>query len=429
MQIKKEQLTPTKVTLTVVAEADELASLKQEVVKELGSSTKVSGFRAGKAPAHLIEKQLDPTRLQTEFLDAAVNQLFVTAIRHEKLRPVAQPSISITKFVPFTTLEFAAEVSVIGDITLADYKHLKLAPKKAEVTAKELQEVIASLQARAATRTTVKRAAKLGDELTIDFKGTDAKTGDSIEGGSADDHKLILGSNSFIPGFEKALVGLKAGDSKDVPLTFPKDYAAKELQNRKVTFAVTVKEVQELVEPKFDDAFAATIGPFKTVAEAKANIKKDLLAERERENQAAYDNELIGMLADKSTIPLPAALVSEEIDRMEEEEKRNLTYRGQTWQEHLEAEGVTAEEHRARQQPQAEQRVKGGLAMAEIAEQEKITVSPEDLEVRIMLLKNQYTDPAMQAELEKPENRRDIHNRMMTEKTLDKLKQYATAKP
>lgn len=428
MKIKNEQLTPTTVTLTVTAEAGELAALKRSVVQQLGSDVKVSGFRPGKAPEHLIEKQLDQTNLQTEFLDAAVNQLFIAAIKHEKLRAVAQPNISITKFVPFTTLEFTAEISIIGDIKLADYKNIKLAPKKTEVTAKDVQEVIDTLRTRSAERKEVKRAAKLGDEVIIDFVGTDAKTKEPIEGGSANDHKLELGSKTLIPGFEQGLIGLKATEHKDLLLTFPKDYGAKELQSRKVKFAVTVKQVNELIQPKFDDAFAATIGPFKTVAEAKANIKKDLQAERGRENQATYDNELIAKLAEQSSVPVPQPLVDEEIDRMEEEEKRNLTYRGQTWQEHLEAEGVTAEEHRARQKLGAEQRVKGGLVLAEVAEREKITVSPEELEVRIMLLKNQYPDPAMQAELDKPENRRDINNRMMTEKTLDKLRSYATKK-
>jgi trigger factor len=428
MQIKKEQLTPTTVKLSVTAEPDELSSLKQAVVGQLGTNTKVSGFRAGKAPAHLIEKQLDPSSLQTEFLDTAINQLFSAAIRTEKLRPVAQPNIAVSKFVPFTTLEFTAELSVIGDIQLANYKTIKVTPKKLAVTAKEVQAVIDSLLTRAAERTAVTRGAKLGDEVTVDFVGTDAKTKKPIEGGSGTDHKLVLGSKSFIPGFEEGLVGLKAGDTKDLPLTFPKDYGAKELQNAKVIFAVTVKEVNELVEPKFDDTFAATLGPFKTVAEAKAGIKKDLGVERERESQTEYENEIITKLAEKSVIALPEALVEEEIDRMEEEEKRNLTYRGQTWQEHLEGEGVTAEEHRARQKPIAEKRVKGGLILAEVAEQEAITVTPEELEIRIMLLKNQYPDPAMQAELEKPENRRDINNRLMTEKTLDKLKQYASAK-
>lgn len=428
MQIKNEQLTPTSVKLTVTAEAGELTSIKDKVIQQLGTNVKVSGFRAGKAPAHLVEKQIDQSVLQTEFLDAAINQLFVAAVEHEKLRPVAQPSIAVTKFVPFSTLEFTAEISVIGDIKLADYKNLKLAPKKTEVTAKDVQEVINTLRTRSAERKEVKRAAKLGDEVEIDFVGTDAKTNEPIKGGSAEGHKQLLGSKTLIPGFEEGLVGMKPNDKKDLLLTFPKDYGAAELRNRQVKFAVTLKKVNELVEPKVDDAFAATIGPFKTIAEAKANIKKDLAAERERENQANYDNELLSTLVDKSSIPVPEVLVEEEIDRMEEEEKRNLTYRGQTWQEHLEAEGVSAEQHRARQKPMAEQRVKGGLVLAEVADLEKITVTPEELEVRIMILKNQYSDPVMHAELDKAESRRDINNRLMTEKTLDKLRSYATKK-
>ena len=426
MKIKKEQITPTKVTLTVTAEAAELTPLKETAVGRLGANTKVAGFRPGKAPANLIEKQLDPSVLQTEFLDAAVNQLFMAAVNHEKLRPVAQPNISVTKFVPFTTLEFTAEISVIGPVQLADYKRIKLAPKKAEVTAGEVQEVMNNLRSRSAERQTVSRAAKLKDEVTIDFTGTDATTGAEIAGGSAEGHKLVLGSHTLIPGFEEGLVGAKANETKDLALTFPKDYGSKDLQGRKVKFAVTVKEVQELTEPKLDDAFAATIGPFKTLSEAKANIKKDLSAERARENQVAYDNELVAKLVSKSTMEVPDILVDEEITRIEEEEKRNVTYRGQTWQEHLDEEGVTAEEHRVRQRPAAEQRVKGGLVLAEVADQENITVSPEELEVRLMLIKNQYPDPAMQAELEKPESRRDINNRLMSEKTLDKLRAYAT---
>jgi len=268
----------------------------------------------------------------------------------------------------------------------------------------------------------------MGDELLIDFVGTDATTKKLVEGGSADDHVLLLGSKTLIEGFESGLVGTKAGDKKKLSLKFPADYAATELQNKKVTFDVTVKEVRELIQPKFDDTFVKTIGPFKTVDEAKAAIKQDIERERNRENQTNFENELLNKLVEKSTIPVPDSLINEEIDRMEEEEKRNLTYRGQTWQEHLDSEGVTAEAHRDRQRPMAEIRVKGGVILAEIAAKEKITVSPEELEIRMMLLKNQYPDPAMQEELERPDNRRDINNRLLTEKTLDKLRSYVTKK-
>lgn len=425
MQIKKEQLAPTKVKLTVNADPKVLETAKKEVVERLGKQSKIQGFRSGKAPANLVEKQLDPAALQSEFLEQVVNQLYVDAVQRENIRPVTQPQITIIKFVPFNTLEFTAEVESVGDIKPANYKQIKLAPKTGTVTAKDVDQVLDNLRGRAASKKAVTRAAKLGDELIINFKGSDAKTKESIQGADGTEYPLALGSKSFIPGFEDELVGIKPGGSKTFPLTFPKDYGASALQGRKVTFAVEVLKVQELLKPKLDDKFAATIGPFKTLAELKADIKKQLKAERQREDQQIYDNELLEKIAAKSTVIIPDSMIEDEMTRMEEDEKRSLAYRGQTWQEHLKAEGVDEAGHRANKRPSAEMRIKIGLLLGEIANRENISVTPEELEVRIQLLKGQYTDANMQAELDKPEGRRDIQSRMMTEKTIDKLREYA----
>ena len=334
MQVKREQLSPTTIKLSISADKPFLDAAKQAVVGKLAQGAKVPGFRPGKAPANLVEKQLDPAALQSEFIDQAINQLYIGAIEQEKLRPAAAPQIALSKFVPYSTLEFTAEVEVVGDVKLADYTKIRLAPKKAEVTAKDVAAVLDNLRQRA------------------------------------------------------------EGEAK----------------------------------PKLDDAFASTIGPFKTLAELKADIRKQLKAEKQQEANRAYENELLQKIADKSTVAVPKALVDEEINRIEDEDKRNTAYRGQTWQEHLDAEGVDAEGHREKQRPAAELRVKAGLVLGEIADQEKVTVTPEELDLRIQLLKGQYPDPAMQAELDKPENRRDIMSRLLTEKTLAKLVRYASAK-
>lgn len=427
MQVQKEQLEPTKIKVTVSASQAELDNIKQQVLEHLGRHVKLQGFREGKAPANLIEKQLDPAQLQTEFLEQAVNRLYVDTVQRENLRPVSQPDITINKFVPFSTLEFTAQVEAVGEIKLADYKKIKLAPKKHTITAKDVDQVLENLRTRSAEKKETKRAAKLDDEVVIDFKGTDAKTKEEIQGADGKEYPLVLGSKSFIPGFEDELVGLKAGGKKSFVLTFPKDYGVDSLQNRKVKFDVTVLKVQELAKPKLDDAFAKTAGPFKTLADLKADIKKQLEAEQEQQAQQAYDNELLEKIAEKSTVPLPDSLIEEEVSRMEDEEKRNLAYRGQTWQEHLKAEGVDEAGHRASKRPMAELRVKVGLILGEIARAEDVTITPEELEIRMQLLKGQYPDPAMQAELDKDENRRDIHARMMTEKTVDKLRSYSAA--
>ncbi len=425
MQVKLKQLGTTKIKLSVKADTAELDRIKEHVLKHVGGNVKVPGFRPGKAPDNLLEKQIDPSALQAEFLEHAVNDLYVDAIKQERLRPAAPPEISITKFVPFSTLEFTAELEAVGDIKLPNYKNIKLSAKKTEVTAEEVTTIINNLRERAAEHQEVQRAAKNGDEVTIDFKGADAATKEPIAGADGTDYPLALGSKSFIPGFEDELIGLKPDGNKTFNLTFPKDYNVKDLQSRKVAFEVTVKKVNELKQPKADDAFAASVGPFKTLAELKADIKKQLVAEKEQENARSYENELLQKIAEKSTVDIPATLVDEEINRIEEEEKRDVVYRGQTWQEHLDAEGVTAEEHRERQRPPAELRVKAGLILGEIADKEGITVTPEELEIRMQLLKGQYPDVVMQAELDKPESRRDIHSRMMTEKTLELLRKYA----
>lgn len=422
MQVKKEQLEPTKVKLTIAADPALLNDIKQQVVGHLGKNVKVPGFRPGKAPANLAEKHIDPAQLQSEFLEQAVNHLYVEAGRRENLRPVAAPQVSVTKFVPFTTLEISAEVDVVGDIKLPDYKKIKLSPQAATVTAEDVTAVLNNLRERAAAKVSVQRAAKEGDEVIIDFKGTDAKTKDPIDGADGQDYPLILGSRTFIPGFEDELIGAKPGGQKTFKLTFPKDYNVKSLQAREVIFKVEVKGVQELEKPKLDDAFAAKVGPFKTLAELKADVKKQLTQEKQQAVRTAFENEILEHIAAKSTMSVPNVLIEQEIDRLEDEEKRNLAYSGQTWQEHLKAEGLTAEAHRERKREPAVVRIKAGLILSEIAEREKITVTPEELEIRLQLLKSQYRDAVMQAELDKPENHRDIAARMMAEKTLDFLR-------
>ncbi|MCW2957021.1 MAG: Trigger factor, partial [Thermoleophilia bacterium] len=428
MQIKLETTGPTNVKLNVTAEPAVLDKMKTAAVSRLGRKLKVSGFRPGKAPLHLIEKQLDEQLLQSEFLETAVNRLYVDAIQDQKLRPVAQPVVNVLKFVPFTTLEVSYVIEVLGAITLPDLSKISLAKPEIKVTDKDVKEVIDNLATRAANYEEVNRAAKDGDQTVIDFSGVDAKTKAAIPGATGNDYPLVLGSKSFIPGFEEELIGLKAGDQKDFDITFPADYSAADLQKKKVTFSVTVNKVQSVKKPAIDDAFAATVGPFKALTELKEDIKKQLNQERTGQAERAYENQLLELIANKTTVAIPASLIDEEVERIEAEEKRDVIYRGQTWEQHLETEKLSADEHRAKQRPAAELRVKAGLILGEIADREKIVVTPEELEIQIQILKKQYTDAAMQAEIDKPENRRDILSRILSQKSLDYVKSQVSQK-
>lgn len=421
MQIKKEQLSPTKFKLTLAADQALLNEVKHTVLTDLAKNTRLQGFRPGKAPLSMVEKSADPQTLQTEVLQQAINRLYFEAVSQDRLRPVAQPQISITKFVPFTQLEINAEVEAVGEIKLPDYKKVKLAKPDVKVEAKDVNNVIEDLRSRMAEKKSVERSAKDGDEVVIDFKGEDAKTHEAIGGADAKDYELVLGSANFIPGFEDELVGLKRGQDKTFTLTFPKNYGVASLQNRKVEFSVKVNDVKELTKPKADDEMAKKAGPFQSMAELKADIKKQLVDERRRQRDQEYENKLLENLAGKTKVELPEGLIDEEISRQTEQLKQNIMYRGQTWQEYLKAENLTEESYRDAQKPGAELRVKAGLMLSEIAEQEGIKVTPEELSLRLQLLKGQYRDEKMQAELDKPEARQEIANRLLTEKTVAML--------
>lgn len=425
MRVKTTINTPTEAVLTVVLDTESLSAIKQNILKRFQSDVKLSGFRDGKAPLNLVEKQVDQSRLQTEFLEDAINQSYPQAIQAEKLRPVDRPEITIKKFVPFTALEFDAKVAVVSDVKLPDYTKLRKAKPKVTVTADDVNGVLKSLQQRMAEKKDVDRVAKNGDQVWIDFKGADAK-GEPVKGADGKDYPLLLGSNTFIPGFEDSIVGLKAGETKTFTLTFPKDYGLKALASKKITFEVSVTKVQEVIEPKLDDNFATKAGPFKTMKDLKEDVKRQLAIERQQQADLEYESELVREITQKTKIDVPQVLIDDQMERSLQELKQNLVYRGQTYQEFLEIENKTEEQYRIEVlRPRAEERVKASLVLAEIAEKEKVEVTPEELEIRMQVLKGQYKDPTMQAELEKSETRRDIAARMLSEKTVAILAGYA----
>jgi len=425
MQVTLKSISNTTTKLTITADAKDLASMKKHVIEKLAPRVKIAGFRAGRVPLELVEKQLDPNTLQAEFLDEAVNHYYGDAVAEKQLRVLSQPTIELTKFVPYTELEFTAEVEVIGKITVGDYKHPTAKKAAVKVTAADVKEVLSRLQVQAAEYTEVDRAAKQGDRVWIDFDGKDAK-GEPVSGASGKDYPLALGSNTFIPGFEDNVVGLKKGDNKEFTIPFPKDYGVKALQGKKVTFAITANKVEETKLEELNDAFAAKVGPFKNIDELKADIEKQIGAERENQARQDFESQIIKDLVAKSKLTLPETLIKEQMNSIDTEFKQNLSYRGETLKEYLETSGQTEEEYREKElKPVAEERLKAGLVLSEVAELEKITVSADELEIRMQIMKGQYSDPQMQAELAKPEARRDVASRMVTEKTIAKLVSFA----
>ncbi len=422
MNLNMERKDDTEAIIEIAATAEELLKIKNKVLKKLASKVKVSGFRDGKIPIAVVEKNVSSDVLQSEFIDEAVNTLYIAAIKNERLRPVGQPKVDIKKFVPFTALEVIINLPVVGEVKLANYKVLKSKRNALKLDKKKIDEVIENLLSRGATKREVSSEAADKDEVIIDFKGVDVK-GKSVKGADGKDYSLVIGSKAFIPGFEENLIGMKAGDKKDFDVTFPKDYGVKSLQKAKVTFSVTIKKVNEVSRPKLDDDFAAQIGPFKTVDELKADIKKQLEIEESQKIERDYEEAILKEISDKTKVKIPDTLIKEQEGIVLREVKQNVVQRGLTFKEFLDNQKTTEDDYMKKEiVPEAKRRIKAGLILNEIADLEGVTVSEEELNTRITQLKARYNDPKMVEQLDAEENRRELKSRLRSEKVIIFLK-------
>ena len=412
----------TRVKVVVAADHAELAAAEQVALKRLAKTIKVNGFRTGHVPLEIVKKHTDSNALAQETLDAALNRAVAEAFLNNNLQVLARPEVEIKKYVPGELLEFTAEADVLPEVKLGDYKKLKAKKAAVNVDKKEIDEVIQRIQKGLSEKKEVKRAAKLGDEVVIDFVGK--KDGEAFQGGTGKDYPLVLGSNSFIPGFEDALVGLKAGDTKDVKLAFPKDYHAKDLAGQDVVFEVTVKKVNSVKLPALDDKFAAKAGPFTSMDDLRKDIKAEITAQAERRAKDDLKDELVKQLVAKSTVSVPSVLRDDQIRSLEQDLRQNLMYRGRTLEQYFEEKGYADRDAwvKAEANDAADARIKAGLVLAQLSKELKIEATADELAAHINAYKQQYANnPKMAKHFDKPEAQREVANRLITEKTVDKL--------
>ncbi len=422
MKSSVNYISDTRVIVTITLDTTDLEAAEQVALKKLAKNVRVDGFRKGHAPLVLIKKNVDPNALGEETIENALSRSVAEAFLGEKLQALERPEVEVKKFVPNETLEFTAEADVLPKITLGDYKKLKAEAKKISVTKKDVDEIVERIQKSLAEKTETKAAAKKGDEVVIDFVG---KKGDeAFQGGTGKDYPLELGSNSFIPGFEDALIGLKSGDKKDVSLTFPKDYHAKELAGQKVVFETTIKKVNAVTLPELNDEFAAKAGPFTTVDELRSDIKREITAQREREATDELKDSLVKQLVAKSKVSVPKVLREDQIRSIEQDLQQNLMYQGMTLDQYYEGKGYKDRDAwvKAEGEEAADNRIKAGLVLAELSKELKVEATADELTKQINTYREQYkNNPEMAKRFDEPEAQREIANRLITDKTVDAL--------
>ena len=421
MKTRVKYLSDTKVAVNVTLGVSELKDAELAALNELGKDIKVPGFRKGKVPVSVVSKNVNPNMLAQKTLESALSKAVADAFISEKLQALDRPEVEVKKFVPGSELEFTAESEVMPKIKIGDYKNLKSTAKKVSVTKKDIAEITDRLKKGFSSKKTVQRPAKLTDEVNIDFEGK--KDGIAFDGGKGEKYDLVLGSNSFIPGFEDGIIGKKTGETFDLKLTFPEDYHADNLKGAEVVFTTTINEIKEVVEPELNDELAAKAGPFKTVEELEDDIKREITKQKETEAIEKLKDDLVAELVEKSTVPVPDVLLKDQMKLIEQDTNRNLMYRGMSIGDYIKSLKYKDKndwlENEVR--PIAEKRVKAGLLLAELSKAEKIEATENELLEKINQLGKQYPSEDMRKHLKTPEVQRDVANRILTEKTVDRL--------
>lgn len=416
MKSTTKKLSDAKVELKVTLDAKDLAESKSKAVEKLAKDLNVKGFRKGKAPASFAEKHLSPNDIANETANIAIHRSLQESTKDME-RVIGAQRVNVTKFVPDGTLEYTTTIEIVPDIKIGDFKKLKAKMSKVEPTKAEIQEIVDNIVAAKAEKKAVKRAAKTGDEVIIDFVGK--KDDKAFDGGSAKDYALLLGSGQFIPGFEEGIVGHEPGDKFNLELTFPKEYPSKNLAGQKTVFEVLLKQVNELVKPKEDEKLAKECG-FKSMTELKDDIKRNLEAQNRHKAVEEYRENLVRELVEKTKVEAPEILVEDQLRQILSDVERNASSYGMKLEEYLEHSKQTLEEFQKTTRELAEKRVKSMLVLQKLAVEQKIQATDQEVEAKIAELRDLYQKSAeAMANLAKPEVRDEIKARLTIDKAID----------
>lgn len=420
MKTKVKKLSDSRVEVTVTLDKEDLKPAREKALEKLAKEVKVEGFRKGKVPVEVAEKFIPENDLNAEAVDFAIRSTVVSAFQKENKSPLVLPSVNVTKYDPGEIVEYTATADIIPEIKLGDYKKLGVKKEEVKVKEKDVKEILENIATSFAEKKVAKKAAESGDEVVIDFVGK--KDGEAFRGGSAKDYKLLLGSKTFIPGFEEGIVGHEPGDKFNLELTFPKDYGVKELAGAETVFEVLVKQINEVKKPAIDDELAKKCGPFKNLDELKKDIEKNIASQNEHRLEEKFKDDLIKALVKKSNIPAPEILIDDQVKIIRDDITRNAGAQGLSFEEFLERNNETLENWEKEARKIAEERVKASLALQTLAVEQKVMVSDDLVAAKIAELRDVYKkSPEALKSLKDPNVKMDIKNRLILEKTLEFL--------
>lgn len=350
-----------------------------EAFKKVIKKVKIDGFRPGKAPRNIYEKKYGKESLVVDAAEDSINEAYEKALKEFNGVPIIQPTVNIKK-ADLEGVCYVFTFTTKPEVKVNKYTKLGVKKDSTKVTDKEVKEEIEKARKEYADLKVKEGKIENGDIAIIDYEGFDGDT--AFKGGKADNYSLEIGSNTFIPGFEDALIGLKAGDKKDVKLTFPKDYHAKDLAGKDVVFKVTVNEVKAKVYPELNEEFFLDLGmeDVKTTKDFEEKVKESLEAQKEYDAENKYIDELFEALLKETTVDIPHELVHEEIEQMVSQYEERLKMQGITLEQFFKYTNSSMEDLKSQMHEEAEKRVKLRFAIEELINLEKIDATDEEAE-------------------------------------------------
>ena len=390
MELKNvEKLEKSIVALTIEISADELEAAKEQAYKKSRNRITVPGFRKGHAPRKIIENLYGDGVFFEDALNICYPKAYEEAVKQADIKAVAPADVNVSDMTDAGAVVLVCKVPVEPEVTLGEYKGLSVEKEEAKVLAADVKAELDRMAQRLARTQTVERAAKKNDTVNIDFEGF--VDGTAFEGGKGENYELKLGSGTFIPGFEDQLIGTKAGDEKDVVVTFPEEYHAKELAGKEATFKVKVHEVKETITPAIDDEFAKDVSEkAETLDDLKKEVKERLLAQKSEVFERDYEEALLTAVIDGMQADIPEAMIEVQLDNVMQDFSYRLQMQGMKMDQYAKMSGMDMQQLRGMFRPQAERQVKVRLALQKIVETENIDVTEDEVAAKYKELAEQY---------------------------------------
>ena len=411
---KTENANEVKLEITVDAEKFENAMKK--VYFQNAKYINIPGFRKGKAPFKMVEKAYGIQIFYEDAFNEIAGEAYVKGLEDNKIEAVSKPEIDIKQIEAGKDLIFTAVVQTKPEVTLGDYKGIELKKVEYNVTDKDVEHELEHIAEHNARLVAVEdRPVEKGDTVVIDFEGF--VDGKAFEGGKAENHELEIGSGKFIPGFEDQIVGMKIDEDRDIKVTFPEEYPAKELEGKEATFKIKLHEIKKKELPEINDEFAKDASEFDTLEDWKKSIREK--QEKANESKAKFEMEdaAIETVCKNAKVDIPSGMIETQLDNMEKDISSRLNYQGMNLDQYLQMIGKTKKEFRDENKEQAEKQVKTSLVLEAIMKDAKVEVTEEEIDAKIKEMAEMYGQKEEEVK-QNPELRKYVEESLKSEKTI-----------